>query len=68
MLFSCLTNVPGFLHFLKSVVSSCLSLIFGIRGRPRRAKASSRNKKQGHASRRVPQGPAQFQNWLIWNI
>ena len=38
MLFSRLTNVPGFLHFLTSVVISCLSLLFGIRGRPRRRK------------------------------
>ena len=38
MLFSCLTNVPWFLHFLTSVVISYLNLLFGIRGRPWRLK------------------------------
>ena len=34
--FPCLTAFPLFLHFLTSLISNCLSLLFGTQERPRR--------------------------------
>ena len=53
-----------FLHALTSLISNCLSLLFGTQGRPRRLKPFSTNKKRGHRGTAVPrkasEGPAQF--------
>ena len=45
--FPCLIAFPLFLHFLTSLISSCLSLFFETQGRLRRLKSFSTNKKQG---------------------
>ena len=41
------TAPPLFLHSLNSLISNCLSLLFGTQGRSRKLKSLSTNKKQG---------------------
>ena len=52
--FSCLTVFPLFLHSLTSLISNCLSLLFGTQGNLRKRKPFSTNKKQGNRVIFVP--------------
>ena len=45
--FPCLTAFPVFVHALSSLISNCLSLLFGTQRRLRRLKLFSPNKKHG---------------------
>ena len=54
-----LTDFPLFLHSLTSVINNCRSLLFGAKGRPRRLKPFSTNRKQGtHRGFCTQEGPA----------
>ena len=66
--FSCLTVLPLFLHSLTSLVSNCLSLLFGTQGRPRRLKPFSTNKEWALIPERATQGLVQFQLHLFFDI
>ena len=62
--FSCLTTFPLFLHSLTSLISKCLSLLFGTQEGSRRLKPFSTDKKRGtqrgFSTRERPQGPTWF--------
>ena len=64
-----LTAFALFLHSLSSLISNCLSLLFGFLGRPVRLKPFSCKQQQQKtwdieesATRKYPRGPVQFQS------